>query len=100
MKTFTIHADAEHELRRAVGWYEQQREGLGSEFLSEFEAAARRVKDNPYLYAAEDEDGVRLCPIHRFPFALAYLDEQDRIWLVAVADQRRRPRYWARRLPK
>lgn len=98
MKPFIIAAEAEDELRRAIEWYEGQRDGLGGEFRREFEAAAQRVKDNPELYAAEDEAGVCLCPIHRFPYALTYLDEPDRVWVVAVADQRRRPRYWARRL--
>jgi toxin ParE1/3/4 len=99
VKPFVIPAEAEEELRYTVEWYEGQRDGLGGEFRREFEAAVQRVKDNPELYAPEDEAGVRLCPLHRFPFALAYLDEPDRVWVVAVADQRRRPRYWAGRLP-
>ena len=99
MKRFVIPAEAEDDLRHAMEWYEDQRIGLGGAFRREFEAAVQRVKDNPELYAAEDEAGVRLCPIHRFPYALVYLDETDRVWVVAVADQRRPPRFWAERLP-
>ncbi|MGH7171554.1 MAG: type II toxin-antitoxin system RelE/ParE family toxin [Gemmataceae bacterium] len=99
MKPFLIHADAEAELREALQHYEQQRVGLGREFRQEFEAALERVRQNPFLYAAEDESAARLCPLRRFPYTLVYLDLDDRIWIAAVAHQRRRPRFWARRRP-
>lgn len=98
MKPFTIHADAETELRGAMEYYERQRVGLGREFREEFEATLERVRQNPYLYAAEDESGARYCPLRRFQYTLVYLDLDDRIWLVAVAHQRRRLGYWAGRL--
>jgi toxin ParE1/3/4 len=98
VKSFTIHADAEEELRKALEHYEERRPGLGREFLTEFEAALERVRENPYLYAAEDESGARFCPLRRFQYSLVYLDFDDHVWIVAVAHQRRRPRYWARRL--
>jgi len=99
VKPFAIHDAAEVELRQAIEWYEAQREGLGGEFREAFEAAVGRIRDFPMLHAAEDETGTRLAPIRRFPYAIVYLDEEDRIWIVAVADQRRREGYWARRLP-
>jgi toxin ParE1/3/4 len=99
VKPFLLHTDAEAELRHALEYYEQQRPGLGREFREEFEAALERVRQNPYLYAAEDDSGARLCPLRRFPFTLVYLDLEDRIWIAALAHQRRRPRYWARRRP-
>jgi toxin ParE1/3/4 len=98
VKPFIIHADAEAELYRETERYEEQRAGLGREFREEFETALERVRQNPYLYAAEDESGARLCPLRRFPYTLVYLDLDDSIWIVAIAHQRRRPRYWARRL--
>jgi toxin ParE1/3/4 len=98
VKPFTIHADAEADLRKELERYEQQREGLGRELREEFEAALERVRENPYLYAAEDESGARHCPLRRFPFTLIYLDFEEYVWIVAVAHQRRRPGYWTRRL--
>ncbi len=100
MKSVTIHADAEAELREALERYEQQRAGLGREFREEFEAALERVRKNPELYAAEDDLGGRYCPFRRFPYTLVYVELGDHIWVAAVAHQRRRPRYWARRRPQ
>jgi hypothetical protein len=50
------------------------------------------------IFAVEYRNGIRLAQFRRFPFALPYLIEEDHIWVVAVADQRRKPQYWSRRL--
>ena len=97
MKPFIIHADAEAELREALERYERERAGLGGEFRAEFEAALERIRQNPYLYAAEDESAARHCPLQRFSYSLVYVDLEEHIWIVAVAHHRRRPGYWARR---
>ena len=99
MKPFTIHADAEAEFREALERYERRRIGLGGEFRAEFEAALARIRDNPEMYAVEDDAGVRLCPLHRFPFTVVYVDAGASIWIAAVAHQHRRPGYWSRRRP-
>jgi toxin ParE1/3/4 len=33
-----------------------------------------------------------------FPYALLYLDEPDRVWIVAVMPLKRDPNYWKHRL--
>jgi hypothetical protein len=99
VKPFAIHADAEDELREAMEHYEEEREGLGREFRLQFEAGLQRVRENPQLDAVEDDSGVRYCPLRRFPYTLVYVDFDSQVWIVAVAHQRRRPRYWARRRP-
>ena len=99
MKPVILHADAEEELRAALDYYEGRRSGLGGEFRREFEAALLRVRENPQAYAAEDDPGIRHCPLHRFPFSVVYVELEDRIWVAAVAHHRRRPRYWAHRQP-
>lgn len=100
MKPATLHTDAEAELWEAADYYERQRAGLGGEFRRELEAALQRVRENPKAYAAEDDPGVRYCPLRRFPYTLVYVELDDRIWVAAVAHQRRRPRYWTRRRPE
>jgi toxin ParE1/3/4 len=100
VKPAILHADAEAELREALDYYQRQRTGLDGEFRREFEAALQRVRENPQGFAAEDDAGVRYCPLRRFPYTLVYVELDDRIWVAAVAHQRRRPRYWARRRPE
>ena len=99
MKPATLHAGAEAELREAMAYCERQRTGLGGEFRREFEVVLQRVRENPQIYAAEDDPGVRYAPLRRFPYTLVFVEREDHIWIAALAHQRRRPRYWARRLP-
>lgn len=99
MKPATLHEAAEAELREALDYYAAQRAGLDGEFRREFEAALLRVRENPLAYAVADDAGVRYCPLRRFPYTLVYVDMEAGIWVAAVAHQRRRPRYWARRHP-
>jgi toxin ParE1/3/4 len=93
-----MHPDAEAELEQAAAYYERQRSGMGQEFRLEFEAALGRLVAHPQMYPVEIEE-VRACPLRRFPYTVYYADLEDRIWLGAVAHQRRRPGYWARRRP-
>ncbi len=100
MKPAFFHSEAEAELWAALDYYRQERAGLARKFRREFEKALKRVRENPLIYATDDEFGTRLCPLHRFPFNLVYLDLENYIWVVALAHQRRRPGYWSRRCPE
>ncbi|MFO0878984.1 MAG: hypothetical protein U0840_16700 [Gemmataceae bacterium] len=100
MKPATLHEDAEAKLRQALDYYAVQRAGLDGAFRREFEAELQRVRENPLLHAVENDDGVRYCLLRRFPYHVAYVDLEDRVWVPAVAHQRRRPRYWADRHPE
>ncbi len=99
MKPYTLHAEAEAELGRAFEYYERQQTGLAGDFRREFEAALQRVRDNPLSYPTEESTGARYCPLRRFPYTLVYVELDDRVWVSAVAHQRRRPRYWLDRQP-
>jgi hypothetical protein len=98
MKPVVFHVDAAQEAREARDYYDGVRAGLGDDFQAELEAAVARIKENPYLYAAESGT-IHICPLNRFPYSLYYEDLDDRIWIAAVGHQHRRPGYWARRRP-
>lgn len=99
MKLAMLHEEAEAELREALDYYAEQRAGLDGEFRRAFEAALQKVREHPLLHAIEADDGIRYCPLRRFPYNLVYVDLEQSIWVVAVAHQRRRPYYWASRVP-
>lgn len=42
-----FHPDAQHELAEAAVWYEQRREGLGSELQRTVRDAVTRIASNP-----------------------------------------------------
>jgi plasmid stabilization system protein ParE len=42
--------------------------------------------------------GTRRFVLHRFPFAVIYLDDPDRVTIIAVAHSKRKPGYWKHRV--
>ena len=99
MKPLVFHREAEAELRAAVAYYEGQREGLGTEFQTEVEEATNRIARTPQAFPLYGDQGLRKSLLKRFPYTIFYLELDDRIWIAAVAHQRRRPGYWANRSP-
>lgn len=87
---------AETELDEVVSWYKEQSEDESLKFLDELDRVVRVVSVHP-LIAPEIEPGNFL--FRRFPFSLVYATEDDAMLLIAIAHQRREPRYWADRFP-
>jgi plasmid stabilization system protein ParE len=98
VKSVELHPDAAEEARDATAYYEGLQPGLGDDFRTELQAAFTRIQQNPQLYAAES-GSIRVCPLHRFPYSVYYEEFDDRLWVAAIAHQRRRPGYWSRRRP-
>jgi plasmid stabilization system protein ParE len=64
--------------------------------VAEFERTARLVLDNPKLGAIYRGTQRRYL-FRRFPYSIIYQTTADELRVVAVAHQRRRPGYWAKR---
>lgn len=90
-------APARQEIEDAVTWYDQQADGLGTEFLDELDRVIRRAVAYP-LSAREIEPGLRRGLLARFPYGVIYGLEGDIIIVVAVAHLHREPRYWVDRV--
>ena len=87
----------QQEIDEAVAWFDAQVEGKGTEFLDEFDRVIRRVK--AYQFAStEIEPDIRRCLFVRFPYSLIYGIEEQTIVVIAVAHNRRTPRYWVDRV--
>lgn len=94
--------EAVKEVDDAVLWYEDRREGLGLAFLAALDRAIESITRRPQAAALIDgvAEGleIRRISIRRFPYFVAYLVLDEAIVVLAVAHERRRPRYWSDRL--
>ena len=93
----TFRVEAQTEFEEAAAWYEQQRDGLGSEFIAEVQAVLNQISAVPGLYAAIYH-GVRRAPVRRFPYTILYRVEQDSVLILAVFHTRRDPAVWQARV--
>lgn len=100
MKPVIVDSEAEAEFRAAIEYYDEQRQGLGEEFESEVEQCINRIAQTPQAFSPYGSEGLRKCVVNRFPYTIFYLELDNRIWIAAIAHQRRRPGYWSNRLPE
>jgi plasmid stabilization system protein ParE len=84
---------ARAELRKSAKFYDRQRPGLGTDFTAEVGAALDYIRQYP-LASPPLQGEFRRTRVKRFPFDLIYAVEEERIVIVAVKHQRRRPDYW------
>jgi plasmid stabilization system protein ParE len=97
VKRLTYHEEADAEVNEAARYYEERGPGLGFSFLDAVEEAGEKVLANPEAFQMVGRE-VRQKPLARFPYSLLYVVEADRIRVIAVAHQKRRPGYWRHRL--
>jgi toxin ParE1/3/4 len=87
---------------RLLGWYDRALIGLGGDFLQMVDRAIGRIERTPQ--SGSPAPGVEDAAIHRasvrrFPYHVVYIVLPDRVQVLAVAHQRRRPQYWMEATP-
>lgn len=87
---------AQDELENAAAWYDEQRRGLGEEFLRELGDAIEKIAASPERYPVVFES-VRRTVLRRFPYAIYFRQRQDVLVVLAVFHGRRNPMIWKRR---
>ncbi len=97
MKRISYLSLAEIEMTNAAEIYDSKRESLGRRFLGAIKATEKRIQDNPELYAFR-RPPVRSCRVQGFPYRLYFVEEADRVLVLAVAHASRNPQYWHGRL--
>jgi plasmid stabilization system protein ParE len=97
-----ISEEADAEMAEAARWYESHRVGLGGEFVAAVDAAVARIRENPRMGSpipGVADETLRRRAVRRFPYHVVYIELPDRLQILAVAHDRRRPAYWVGRLP-
>ena len=95
----TIAPEAEQDLVEAYGWYEEQRVGLGEEFLGCVDACIEAFRRMPQMHAQIYET-YRRALVRRFPYAVFYEYEEDTVTVYCVCHTSQDPEKWIRRLSR
>jgi toxin ParE1/3/4 len=97
MKNVIFHPLAEQELIDAVAYYEDQKPGLGLEYLGEIENAVNFLIRYPKV-GSKVQGSLRRLILPKFPYSLLYrILEDDQIRILVVAHHKRKPQYWVDR---
>lgn len=97
MKRHAFHRQAEAEYADAAEHYAGHDPELGGRFHDEIERLIRDIRRQPERFRLFD------APLRRhfsqvFPYAVLYVDQPDRVLIIAVMHMKRRPGYWKDRL--
>jgi plasmid stabilization system protein ParE len=92
-----LRPEAEQDLAEAARWYEERRPGLGLEFLDEALATFSAIAERP-LASAAVYGSLRRALLHRFPFGVFFLVDDDGAVVIGVLHGIRDPRRWKSRL--
>ncbi len=90
--------EARDEFLDAIRYYEDAEPGLGRRFRVELEKSVRHLCDHPETYRIRSADQRRI-NLKTFPFYLPFIIRGETVWVLAVAHESRRPRYWISRRP-
>ena len=92
-----IHPEADAEFADAVRYYAAIEPQLGIRFYREIERLIRDICAQPQRFLRFQPPARRaLSP--EFPYSVVYLEQPDRVWIVAVMHAKQRPGYWRTRL--
>mgnify|MGYP001544943564 FL=1 len=92
----TIRRTAELDITEAFNYYEAKRTGLGHDLLLCIEDSLSKIERNPLQYQLAHKN-LRRCLIHRFPYLVFYLVDNESIIITAVIHARRDPTTWDER---
>ena len=91
-----MRVQARAEFDEAFDWYEQQRTGLGVEFMEQVQAVFDQISAMPELHPAVYRD-VRKALVRNFPYSVFYRVGTGRVIVLAVFHNKRNPVVWRSR---
>lgn len=97
MKARAFHPEADEEYAQAGEYYTGINSELGGRFYDEIERLVLDIRRQPQRFRLFDSR-LRRHFSGVFPYALLYLDQPDRVLIIAVMHLKRRPGYWRKRL--
>lgn len=92
-KTVSFHELAEFELNDAAVFFEGKTPGLGFRFITAVERAVAEIRQHPQASAIILQQTRRKL-VKNFPYSIMFTIKPDRIRILAIANQKRRPFYW------
>ena len=81
------------DLAGAYGWYEDQRAGLGEEFIAAVDATFDAIERIPDMFRRVHGE-VRRANVSRFPYAVFFRINSKSVVVLTVLHTARDPRLW------
>ncbi len=96
MFEITLDTSAELDFDEIFRWYQEQREGLGYEFLMSFESSLNLLAENPFAFFNVTKT-VRRIAVKRFPYNVYYSVVDKTLTIHLIMHQHKNPQEWQMR---
>lgn len=90
-RVIRLRAEAEGDVRAALAWYENEREGLGDELLADLNSTFAAMAEGPAGFPVVLPP-FRRALLARFPYAIYFRETDESVQVFAVFHARRDPR--------
>ena len=95
-RRLVVDPAAAREIDAAVGWYDEQSEGLGLEFLRAVTAVFASVCRAPQQFPRV-RGQTRRALVRRFPYGVFFRESETEVVVLAVVHAHRDPQVWRSR---
>lgn len=96
--TLSFHRLVQAEVNDAVEWYEAQKKGLGDDFFGHLTRALEKISECPESYGFWlGSQKIRHSRIERFPYTVLYEIHPEKVRILCVRHNKRRPDHGLRR---
>jgi plasmid stabilization system protein ParE len=92
-----IRPEADADIADAFDWYESRVRGLGSEFLLVLDAVFNSIIRDHLIYPVVHRN-VRRALTRRFPYAVFFIVDESKVFVLSVFQVKRSPRIWMGRI--
>ena len=93
MQKIDLHPLARREMFEAAAYYDDCRDGLGTEFLDDVETIFSLILAHSRI-GRPLRHSYRRVLLLRFPYGVVYRQNEEVLYVVAVAHVKRKPGYW------
>jgi len=87
---FVVSLKAENHIQSAYHWYEEQRPGLGYNFIEAVDLSFKAIQSNPLAYSFR-RDNIRGCLTKKFPYLVLFYVRGNNIRIVSVFHTSKKP---------
>ncbi|RFM29053.1 type II toxin-antitoxin system RelE/ParE family toxin [Deminuibacter soli] len=87
-----MQTEAVLEMQAAFEWYEEQKKGLGYEFIEEIESCYKKLCEHPFYYTAIN-NCFRRIKVNRFPYIVVYEIEGSDVIINSFFHTKRQPKH-------
>ncbi|MCB1176035.1 MAG: type II toxin-antitoxin system RelE/ParE family toxin [Leptospiraceae bacterium] len=96
---YKLEPSAKEDIKESYQYYEEQKEGLGAEFLDEVNEKIQEIVEKPEKYSKYYKN-VRKTSLKRFPFNILYTIKEKLVAIIGVWHKRREPGKLEKRIDK